>query len=317
MFSKTQKHDRHSEKGAALAVAMIILAILSVVALTALAFSSTEARIAGSDLQRTQTFYAGTAAMEKMTNDFSNIFRKKIYPLPADLNAVAANPPPALIAEGFSFNQTLVEDAAKLAELRAIQGLPADIYPRVNIPSGPYAGLYASVIPYKMNSITTQGWSGTEVELEREFNNYLVPLFQFGMYSTEDLEFAPGPFMTFTGRIHSNKNIYALRNIKFLNRLTMGGEFIRNAKPSGVSNTSSGSNNVFVEVNNINVRSVQGSMQPGGGTIGGPNIVGSTPGDRGYFPGSPDGVPNPNWESISVQPATGADDRFGGQVLTH
>lgn len=319
MFSKNKDRNRQTEKGAALAMAIIILAILSVVALTALAFSSTEARIAGSDLQRTQTFYAGTAAMEKMTNDFSDIFRKKIYPLPSDLSAIASAPPPVLITEGFSFNQTLIEDTVKLAEMRAVQGLSSDIYPRVNIPNGPYAGLYASIIPYQMSTTVTQNWSGAEVQLEREFNNYLVPLFQFGIYSNEDIEIHPGPLLTFNGRIHGNKNLYALRNVKFLNRMTVAGEYVRDASRGGEPNTSTGNDNVWMEVNGFNVKSNlgSGSVKSGAGTVGGPNIVGSTPGTRGYYPGSPDGIASSNWDTVSVAPATGANNRFGGQLLTH
>src|ERR1044071_2543243 len=86
-----------AEKGAALAMAIIVVAILAVVALTALTFSSTEARIAGSDLQRTQTFYATEAAMEKMTNDFSNLFRRKMNPSSTDLSTIAGAPPQTLI----------------------------------------------------------------------------------------------------------------------------------------------------------------------------------------------------------------------------
>ncbi len=44
-----------------------------------------------------------------------------------------------------------------------------------------------------------------QVKVEREFNNYLVPLFQFGMFSNEDMEIHPGPLMTFNGRVHSNR----------------------------------------------------------------------------------------------------------------
>lgn len=315
LFDKNKLGD---ESGAALAIAIIILVILAVVAMTALAFSSTEARIAGSDLQRTQTFYATVTAMEKMTNDFSNLFRKKMQPTLKDLDDIEDAPPNALEKEGFKFEQTLEEDAERLTQLRAMQSLPNNVYPRVNIDEGPFAGLYASVIPYKISSMATMQNTGTQVKLEREFNNYLVPLFQFGIYSNEDLEFAPGPLMTFNGRTHTNGNIYALRNIKFLNRLSMSGEFIRNASSGGEPNTASGSGNVWVEVNNINVTSTFGSMQAGGGTVGGPNITGSKAGERGYFPGSPNGVPNPNWESESVKPAAwGKPNRFGGQVLTN
>ena len=305
------------ERGAALAIAVIIMAILAVIALTALAFSSTEARIAGSDLHNTQTFYATSAAIEKMTNDFSNLFRVKRTPTAADLTTIQNTPPPALLDEGFSFNQTLTEDAQRLSELRAAQGLPASVYPRVNIPDGPYAGLYSSIIPYKLTSTGTMDSSGAEVRLQREFNNYLVPLFQFGIYSNEDLEFSPGLLMTFSGRVHSNRNIYAMRNVKFLNRVTMGGELVRDATRGGETNNASGSDQVWFEVNGINVQSTQGSVQRNGGIVGGPNFPGTIEGQRGYFPGSPNGVANPNWETESVKPANGSPDRFGGQVLTN
>lgn len=318
--SNNVKVANGSQNGAALAIAIIIMAILAVIAMTALAFSSSEARIAGSDLQRSQTFYAASAGLEKMTSDFSDLFRIKMNPTAADLVLIENSPPPALVAEGFSYNQNIEEDAERLAELRTIQGLPSNIYPRVNLPSGPYAGLYASIIPYKMSSKALMDNTGAEVELERDFNNYLVPLFQFGIFSNDDIEVHPGPLMTFNGRVHGNKNIYALRNTKFLSRLTMGGEFVRDAWRSGAPNVSSGNTNVWVEVSGINVNSSlgNGSVKAGSGYVGGPNFPSAGPGDRGYFPGSPDGVANTTWEIESVKPAsTGVSDRFGGKVLTN
>ncbi|MGC2234818.1 MAG: PilX N-terminal domain-containing pilus assembly protein [Pyrinomonadaceae bacterium] len=317
---KSQNLKKRTEKGAALAMAIIVVAILAIVALTALTFSSTEARIAGSDLQRTQTFYAAEAAMEKMTNDFSTLFRTKMNPTTSDMNTIAGSPPAPLLTEGFTFNQTLAEDTDRLDELRTIQGLPANIYPRVNISDGPYAGLYSSVIPYKMTSTANRSITRTEVKLEREFNNYLVPLFQFGMFSNEDIEVHPGPLMTFNGRVHTNGNLYALRNTKFLNRITVAGEFVRDATRGGEPNNSAGSDNVWIEVSGVNVKSDvgAGSVKSGGGTVGGPNLPGSTSGQRGYFPGSPNGVANANWETESVKPpSSGVSNRFGGQLLTN
>ena len=306
------------EKGAALAIAIITVAILSVIALTALAFSSTEARIAGSDLQRTQTFYAASTGLEKMTNDFSNLFREKMNPTDADLYRIANDPPGEMENEGFVFSQNLAVDTPRLTQLQKTQGLPPNVNPRVNIPEGPYAGLFASLVPYKISSIATMENTGTQIKLEREFNNYLVPLFQFGIFSNEDLEFHPGPLMTFNGRVHANENIYALRNTKFLKRLTMGGEWIRSSTRGGEANTASGSNNVFVEVNGVNVRSSLGSMLSLGGVVGGPNILGSLPGQRGFFPTSPIGLPNLTWETESVKTANAnIDNRFGGHIMTH
>ncbi|HEX8246581.1 MAG TPA: hypothetical protein VF599_00225 [Pyrinomonadaceae bacterium] len=314
------KDKKRNERGVALAIAVIIVAIMAVVALTALTFSSTEIRIAGADLQRTQAFYASSSALEKMNHDFSDLFRSKMRPTDADLTLIENSPPPELVSEGYTFNQSLGEDDVRLNALRTMQNLPATTYPRVNIPEGPYAGLYASIVPYKMSSTATSIHNGTQVKLEREFNNYLVPLFQFGIFSNEDVEIHPGPLMTFNGRIHSNGNVYALRNTKFLNRVTMAGEFIRDATRGGEPNTQGGNQNVWFEVNSINVQSTlgSGSMASGSGTVGGPNLPGSTPGTRGYFPGSPNGIANPSWESLSVRsPVSGTPNRFGGQVLTN
>src|SRR6476661_8961890 len=103
MKLKKQNKKFSSERGAAMAMAIIIVAILAVVGLTALAFSSSEVRTAGSDLQRTQAFYASVSSMEKMTNDFSNLFQKKLTPTTADLDLIKNSPPSALINEGFNF----------------------------------------------------------------------------------------------------------------------------------------------------------------------------------------------------------------------
>ena len=310
---------KQSEKGAALAISIIVMMILAVVALTALSFSSTEARIAGSDLQRMHAFYAAAAGMEKMTSDFSDLFRRKLFPTGTDLTTIAAAHPPELRSEGFTFTQTIAEDTVRLNELRSVQGLSNEFYPRVNIPDGAYAGLYASLIPYRMTSTAHQSYSGSEVRLEREFNNYLIPLFQFGMFSNEDIEVHPGPLMTFNGRVHTNKNLYALRNTRFLNRVTIAGELVRDATRGGELNSSSGNDDIFFEVNGISVNSPRGggSVMAGGGEVGGPNLVGASAGTRGYFPGSPNGVVNPSWETESVKPpVAGVPNRFGGQVVT-
>lgn len=311
------KKIHSDEDGVALAIAIIIIAIMSVIAITALAFTSSEVRIAGADLRRTQTFYATSASMEKMTSDFSNLFRKKMRPTSADLIAIQNDPPPALLAENFTFLQTLNEDTVRLNQLRSVQGLSSTSYPRVNIPEGPFSGLYATIVPYKMTSTGTYTVTGAQVKLERDFNNYLVPIFQFGIFSNEDIEIHPGPQMTFNGRIHSNQNIYALRNTKFLNNMTMAGELVRHSNRGGTTNTASGWNNVFMEVNGINVQITKGSVQAGSGLVGGPNLSG-TPGTRGYYPASPQGVANPSWETSSILPAvSGVPDQFGGEILTN
>src|SRR5438552_14405986 len=92
------------QRGAALATSLVVLSLLGAVSMTVLAIVTHEARIAGSDLQRTQTFYAASAGIEKMTNDFSKLFAKTANPTSAQLSNIATSYPTALTSEGFSFN---------------------------------------------------------------------------------------------------------------------------------------------------------------------------------------------------------------------
>src|SRR6266446_5352228 len=238
----------HTERGAALSTALIVMSLLAAISMTVLAVVTHEARIAGSDLQRTQTFYAADAGLEKMTNDFSKLFTKTANPTNAQLSNIASSYPTELTNEGFSFNQSLSLDAT------ANSGT-------VTIPNGAFSGLYANITPYVLTSTATQTNTGVQVSLQRKMNNYLVPIFQFGMFSNEDIELYPLPSMAFNGRVH--------------------------------------------------VPVTMGSM------TGGPNISGAQPGQRGYFPGSPNGTINSTWDTTSVKSATsGVANQFGGQLIT-
>src|SRR3989440_9573063 len=107
--SNSRKVGR-DERGGALLTSLIIMSLLAAISMTVLAVVTHESRIAGSDLQRTQTFYASAAGIEKMTNDFSDLFTKTSRPTTTQLNTIAAAYPTELLNEGFSFNQTLVPD---------------------------------------------------------------------------------------------------------------------------------------------------------------------------------------------------------------
>ena len=185
--------SRSSERGAALVTAIMILGMLSAITITVLAVVSRETQIAGSDLKRTQTFYAAAAGIEKMTTDFSALFQVTSQPTANQLIRIQDSPPPELTTEGYTLNQIIGLDVAALNSMRATQGITNGAYPRVTIPGGPFNGLSASVAPYIMN--TTARWTidGTEVSLSRNMNNYLIPIFQFGMFSNDDLSLHPGP----------------------------------------------------------------------------------------------------------------------------
>ena len=78
-----QADPRAGERGAALATAILMLGLLSAIAMTVLAVVSTEAKVAGGDLQRTQAFYAAASGIEKMSSDFNALFARTSRPFHA------------------------------------------------------------------------------------------------------------------------------------------------------------------------------------------------------------------------------------------
>lgn len=294
-----QPNSPRSERGAALATSLVILALLGVVSMTVLAVVTHESRIAGSDLQRTQTFYAAATGVEKMTNGFSALFNRTSRPTTTDLNNIAAAYPTELTSEGFGFSQSLVLDSATLGQMGS--------NPTVTIPNGPFSGLIASVTPYLVTSTATMTNTGTQVSLQRKINNYLVPIFQFGMFSNEDLEIHPGPPFAFNGRVHANGNLYISGTTTFLSKVTTANEIVTDVLRNGSTHDQA----MFVQVGSINVALTKGSMNNG------PNISGTSTGQRGYFPGSPAGSFNSSWDLNSVAAAqTNVANKFGGQLIT-
>ena len=290
----SRSHSRPNERGAALATALIIMSLLACISMTVLAVVTHEVRIAGSDLQRTQTFYAAAAGMEKMTADFSSLFATTSRPTTAQLNNVAASYPSELTNEGFAFTS---------------QSLTADAVPNstVTIPTGAFSGLIATVTPYTLDTTVTQTATGAQVRLQRKINNYLVPIFQFGMFGNEDLEVHPGPAFAFNGRVHANGNLYINGTMTFLSKVTTANEIVVDVVRNGTTRTGS----MSVQVGSINVPLTIGSV------VSGPNVSGTSSGMRGFFPGSPSGTFNSTWNTTSVAAAsTGVANQFGGQVLT-
>jgi hypothetical protein len=301
-----------NQSGAALATAILMMALLGAIAMTVLAVVRSETRVAGSDLKRTQTFYAAASGIEKMTADFSTLFSKTSRPTTGQLNNIANNPPVGLVAEGYTLNQSLVQDTATLASMRATQGIAAPAYPSAVLGSdSPFAGLNASVNPFTLTTTAT-GNDGTQVALTRQMNNYLIPIFQFGVFSDQDLEFWPYPPMTFNGRVHANGNIYFGGDITFLARVTTGSEAVRNKLRNNANNTNLvggvyGSDPRWKLTPNApasaDVHMTQGSVT-GGPFMPQPRLDG-----RGNFPDAPTGTDNVGWKAYSVIP-------FGGLLLS-
>lgn len=76
--------------------------------------------------------------------------------------------------------------------------------------SGNYAGLngLTQTVTVEVTSEDAHYADSTPVTLKQQIEVQLIPVFQFGVFYQNDLEILPGPTMTFTGPVHTNKDLY-------------------------------------------------------------------------------------------------------------
>ena len=73
--------------------------------------------------------------------------------------------------------------------------------------------------------------------MRRTLQTVAVPVFQFGLFSENDLSFFAGPNFNFGGRVHSNANVYLASGngttLTLADRVTAVGEVIRTNLSNG------------------------------------------------------------------------------------
>ncbi len=203
-----------NEKGMVLSVALMLLAILTLIGSAAIVSTRTEVKIAGNWNAHTRTFYAAEAGLEKGIADLKALLASTSEPTPSQLAAIT---PPVLSDPSISF------EPLEILNVNSSQ---------IIIDEGAYQGLRADATDYKITA-EAKGPAGTRSRLVQLVEYLEVSLFQFGVFYGKgvDLEIAPGPPMTFNGRVHSNSNIYAMNDsVKFDSLVTTTGKIHRYLK---------------------------------------------------------------------------------------
>jgi hypothetical protein len=210
----------NDERGIVLIVAMLVMAILSVLALAFLTTAVTEDNIAVNYRNHTAAFYAAEAGTEAGVANLKALL--KASPTPTDAELVGLLPP-ALTDPSYTF------DAFQVGRVRTVQ--PYNY--QTTLTSGAYAGLNAFTTDYVINATVT-GPRGSRARLTQTVQYLQIPLFQFGAFYGRgvDLELAPGPEMTFNGRIHSNSNVHLVSQstLRIDSFVTTTGEIHRDRK---------------------------------------------------------------------------------------
>jgi len=222
------------QRGSAIVISLFVLALISVFVALALSRSSAEAAAVGNETAEGRTFYAAQGSLEMMTRNFNKKFEVNIQPGSVDFDDVRASAVPGLsTSDGGRY--TFLQEV-----LQTSNNLP------VVLTGGPFGGLYAKRDNWRLRTTATDD-TGVQVQLTRNILNNLVPIFQFGIFYDDDLEFHPGPRFDFGGRVHSNGSLFlqAGTGVYFSSKVTTSNFVYTDTSKNG-SPWTNWSDNVFV-----------------------------------------------------------------------
>jgi hypothetical protein len=227
---------RRGESGMALLTTILVMALMSALLIGFFAMVVADQQASGVNRDQTQAYAAAHAGLEKLTASLGALFTGGNYSPTAAQIAALTTTPPSL--SGFQYTA---------ADGTSGYTIDAGAVQTATIQNGPFQGLVGLITPYEIN-VTAKGsgglGGGAEVHLRRQLQTVAVPVFQFGVYSENDLSFFAGPDFDFGGRVHTNQNAYLAQDgsatLTLRDVFTAVGEVVRTHLANGVPISTSG-----------------------------------------------------------------------------
>jgi hypothetical protein len=219
------------DRGAALISSLLALMLMAAITAGFMALVVTDTRVRSMDNARTQSFYVAHAGLEKMTSDLGDLFAVNFAPTAAQINTLANTPP---VLPGVTWLRPDGTDGYTTTFPVGGGGNPQSSV--MTVLSGPFQGLVGLATPFQM-SVTARLSDGSEANLTRTLQTVAIPVFQFGLFSENDLSFFAGPNFNFGGRVHSNANVFLAEGngntLTLADKVTAVGELIRTRLSNG------------------------------------------------------------------------------------
>jgi len=186
-------------RGFALESTLLMLVLFGALIGVATAVAAAYTRTSGIDVKATRVSYAAEGAGDEIMAQLEAAMDDGII-TPGDITSLTTP-----VVDGF----TVTQDTR-------IVGAPVN---RI-ITRGAFAGLYALEQPINVR-IDAVDATSNRAAIELGVSVQSVPIFQFGVFYDRDLEINNGPPMTFSGWVHSNRNLYvSSANATYLSQVT-------------------------------------------------------------------------------------------------
>ena len=208
---------------------MMVMLLLSSLLIGFGVMVASDSQLSAGDLGRAEAFYAGQAGLEKLTSDLGALFVVTPNPTGNQVNALLADPP---LLPNTEFVKSDGSSGYEIA-FPSTGGDPSTT--ELQVASGPFAGLVGLVTPYTL-TVTVRKDEGTEASLERLIQTVRMPIFEFGVFSTQNISFFPAQAFTVNGMVHTNENLFAATSggpLQFANRVSAVADVVRTDLPNG------------------------------------------------------------------------------------
>ena len=235
-------HPRN-QRGYALMMVLVITGISLLILGSALNWSSNNAVHIQRYVQYYNTLAAAEAATEKVLADMIPTYQKEgegeVY---TRMSTYASWVPTS--AEDPLWSDYAFSDGAHNADHTFVDRITRPAFTNL---FGQFSGLYGMAATYRVISNARQISSPypITVALKQDVQVSTIPLFQFAIFYSMDMEVNPGKDMNITGRVHGNANIYTTTsaNLHYQSDVTAVGNLFRYR----LDNTNTTGGNVFFD----------------------------------------------------------------------
>ena len=193
--------SRPGERGYALMLTMCLIGTSLLIVASTVKWTVTEAGLIARNNLYNTTVAGAEAATERVLAQMDRDF---VYQsVNADLNTYRV----LLPAQGGWPVQFAYSDGAGAANRTRVESLGASVVADLD---SEFMGLYGTVAPYRVVSRATplnQGYN-LSATVQQDFQLASIPIFQYAIFYSIDLEINPGAAMVVSGKVHSNGKIY-------------------------------------------------------------------------------------------------------------
>jgi hypothetical protein len=203
---RTNGFGQRSQRGSALALTLVMTAIALAVLASAMAWSANSARLTHRSIQYTRSVAAAEAATEKVLSKITRDFLSGGDGLVADNVASYRQITPTTADSGF-WSGWEFNDGAGNSDRTFVQNGTSTNYVLL---TSTYAGLRGFVSSYTLAAHARETVAAETVVagVLQEVQLARIPVFQFSMYSSGDLEISCGQPFNINGRVHANGELY-------------------------------------------------------------------------------------------------------------